>query len=153
MNETAKKVLGKLERQCARREYCRSDIYTKALRDLEGDSAAAGEVTDSLITDGYVSDLRYASAFAREKSGLTGWGPVKIKYALAAKHIDRGVIEAAMEEIDSDKAASRLDKLLTAKWKTLEGDPQAKLKLIKFALGRGYEYADIQDAIEDICNG
>ena len=153
MDEASKKILERLERQCAKREYCRSDIYSKALKALEGDSVKAAEVTDRLVADGYISDLRYASAFAREKAGLTGWGPVKIKFALSAKHIDRGTIDAALGEIDSDKAASKLDKLLAAKWKTLEGDPQAKLKLIKFALGRGYEYAEVQKAIEDICNG
>ena len=40
--------------------------------------------------------------------------------------------------------ADKLEKLMAAKRKSLEGDPQIKLKLIKYALTRGYEYDEIQ---------
>lgn len=144
MGPASEKLLKQLENQCARREYCSSDILSKACAKLEGDADAAREILDSLVKDGFVDDLRYASAFAREKSSLTGWGPVKIRFALGAKKIDRSIIDAAMQEIDSDKAEDKLARLLESKRKSLEGDPQAKLKLIKFALSRGYEYSEVQ---------
>lgn len=140
MDEKTKKIHSRLETQCAKREYCTSDIYKKALTKLEGDAAAAEELVAKLVADGFVSDLRYASAFAREKSSLTGWGPVKIRFALSAKRIPREVIEEALGEIDSEKADAKLERLLETKRKSLEGDPQMRLKLIKFALSRGYDY-------------
>lgn len=153
MDENAKKVLERLERQCVRREYCRSDIYSKALKALDDDRDAADEVTEALVSEKYVDDLRYASAFAREKSGLTGWGPLKIRMALSAKHIEKGIIDSALEDIDPERASARLRKALETKWKSLKGDPQAKLKLIRFALGRGYGYDEVKDAVDDICRG
>lgn len=153
MDDNTKKILEKLERQCARREYCRSDIFSKARKALDNDKEAAMEVTEILVSEGYVNDLRYASAFAREKSGLTGWGPMKIRMALDAKHIGKDIINSALEEIDGDKAEIKLRKTLETKWKSLEGDPQAKLKLLRFALGRGYEYDKVKEVVDDICRG
>ena len=144
MSPDCKKVLDRLETQCSKREYCTEDMRMKALKALEGDMKGALEIVDSLVADGYVDDLRYASAFAREKAALTGWGPVKIRFALQAKKISRGIIDEALLEIDEDKASDKLCRLIEAKRKSLEGDPQIELKLIKFALGRGYEYDEIQ---------
>lgn len=151
MDEKAKKVLGRLQNQCARREYCTADIMEKAIKAMEDDREAAAEIVASLKEDGFVSDLRYASAFAREKASLSGWGPVKIRFALAAKKIDRDTIAAALEEIDSDKAGEKLRRLLEQKWHTLQDDPQGKLKLLKFALSRGYNYDQVRDLAEEIC--
>lgn len=153
MDEKAKKVLDSLQAQCARREYCTSDILEKAIRKMEGDREGAEEIVASLIKDRYVEDLRYASAFAREKAGISGWGPVKIRYALSAKRISKADIDAALDEIDGSKAQEKLLRLLETKWKSLEGDPQAKLKLLKFALGRGYEYDDVKSIVDRMANG
>lgn len=153
MDEKAKKILSKLETQCSKREFCTSDIFAKALKACEGDKEAAGEIIASLKADRYVDDFRYASAFAREKSSISGWGPVKIRFALNAKKVPAEAIEAAFEDIDCDKAQDKLEKVMITKWKTLEGDPQAKLKLLKFALGRGYEYDEVREMAERICRG
>lgn len=148
MEDKKQRTYSSLENQCAKREYCTSDIYKKALDRLEGDSAAAEEIVAKLIANGFVSDLRYATAFAREKASLTGWGPVKIRFALSAKHIDREVIDEALGEIDAEKADAKLERLLEAKRRSLEGDPQIRLKLIKFALSRGYDYDTVKKFID-----
>lgn len=144
MDPEQKKVFDKLSAQCARREYCVTDVRNKALKALDGDVERAAAVVDALVADGYADDLRYAGAFAREKASLSGWGPVKIRYALRAKGVVAGTIDEALQEIDSDKAADRLGKLLDVKRKSLQGDPQLRLKLIRFALSRGYEYEEVQ---------
>ena len=90
------------------------------------------------------ASARYAGAFAREKSSLDGWGPVKIRYALRMKGIADAAIGEALDGVDTDKAEARLSKLIEAKRKSLEGDPQIRLKLIKFALSRGYEYDTVE---------
>lgn len=147
MDEKAKQILSKLEAQCSKREYCTADIYQKALAKLEGDREAAEEIVAALEADNFVSDLRYASAFAREKASLTGWGPVKIRFALSAKGIARETIDEALAEIEPEKAEARLERLLETKRKSLEGDPQIKLKLLKFALSRGYDYETVKKLV------
>lgn len=142
-----KKVLSHLQAQCARREYCTKDIRAKALKALGGNEAEADEIINSLIADGYLCDLRYASAFTREKSEIAGWGPSKISFALSAKGISKELIARSAEEIDRSRAAMKLEKLLIHKINTLKGDPQWKSKAIRFALGRGYRYDSIAETL------
>jgi len=142
--------LSRLQRLCSKAEYCSRDIYRKALKDLEGDADAAAAVVASLVEERYVDDARYAAAFAREKAGIQGWGPVKIRFQLRSKGIAEEVINAALQEIEPAKAADKLQRLLTAKHRTLEGDPACRLKLLKFALSRGYEYDEVEAALKDI---
>lgn len=150
MDDRQKKILDRLENQCARRECCSSDMLRKAAELLEGDEAAAREVLGILTEGGFVDDSRYAAAFAREKSGITGWGPYKIRLALAAKRIPKEIVDAALEDIDVSRAGQKLRRLLEAKWKTLEGDEAAKFKLLRYALSRGYEYEQIRGIVDEI---
>lgn len=143
-------ILSALQNLCVRREYCTSDIRRKALDRCEGDKAMADELVASLKADRFVDNVRYASAFAREKSSLTGWGPVKIRFALRAKGLSEGDIAAGLAEIEPDRASSRLESLLQNKWKTLSDDPAGRLKLIRFALSRGYEYSQVEDIVNEI---
>lgn len=148
--EEYSKVLDRLQAQCSKREYCSSDILRKGLTAFEGDRDQATKLLDSLIQDRFVDDLRYATAFAREKSRLTGWGPAKIKYMLVGKGIPRSIVDEALKEVDPDEAERKMRSVLEAKYKTLAGDPQEKFKLLKFGLTRGYEYDAIAPVVDDI---
>jgi regulatory protein len=141
------KILNNLRRQCSRREYCTSDVRKKAEKALEGDKEKAAEILDVLIGEKYVDDLRYSEAYAREKSSISGWGEVKIRYMLSAKGISKDIIVQALTQIDSQRAELRLEKLLENKYRTLKDDPQWKFKLLRFALGRGYSYDEVSDCI------
>ena len=149
MDEFAK-VLDRLQAQCVKREYSRSDIFKKALKAFEGDQDEAEKAVASLLEDRFVDDARYAVAFAREKARLSGWGPVKISFALSGKGISKAVIADALREVDPGEADSRMLSVLETKRKSLEGDPQIKFKLIKFALTRGYEYEKIAPVVDEI---
>ena len=141
------KTLNNLRRQCSRREYCTKDILAKAEKALEGNREEAQKILQTLIKEKYVDDLRYAEAYARDKSSIAGWGEVKIRYMLSAKGIDRETISKALEEIDVRKADDRLHKLLENKYRTLKDDPQWKMKLLRFALGRGYSYDEVNSVL------
>lgn len=145
MNE---KVADKMRRLCSRREYCVSAIRKKLMVQLDGNAPEAGEILEHLISERYVDDLRYASAYARDKASISGWGATKIRYMLSAKGISPEVISQALEEIDVSKAQVRLDKLLENKFKSLKDDPQCKLKMLRFGLGRGYAYEDVASVVD-----
>ena len=147
-----KKVADNLRRQCSRREYCSSDILKKAEKALDGDREQALHILKELVEEKYVDDLRYSCAYAREKSAISGWGNVKIRYMLSAKGISTEVISQALEEVDERKAEDRLEKLLENKYRTLKDDPQCRLKLLRFALGRGYSYEEADERIR-LLNG
>ncbi len=141
------KVLDNLRRQCSRREYCESDVLNKAEKALDGDKEQALHIVQKLVEEKYVDNLRYSSAYAREKSSISGWGEVKIRYMLSAKGVSKEVISRALEEIDRQRADSRLEKLLENKYRSLKDDPQWKMKLLRFALGRGYSYDEVSGCI------
>ena len=148
-----KEALLRLQALCSKREYCREDIFRKALKLLEDQSDPQGKaesLVQALQEDGFVDELRFSTAFAREKSALSGWGPLKIKNALMLKHIDRDTIKEALGEIDEQKAGEKLERALAYKWKSLKDDPQGRFKLLKFALGRGYEYEAIRALVDRI---
>lgn len=150
--EKINSVRAALERTCVKRECCSRQIYQKALKALDGDETAAQGIMDALIADKFVDDGRYAVAFAREKSALSGWGKIKIAYALRAKGISQKSIDQAWENVDCNTAQNRLEKLLHSKWEVLKDDPYGKFKLIKYALTRGYEYDEINSLVETIIN-
>lgn len=133
-------VTSRLMALCSRREYCSSDIYKKALDALEGNADEAGKVLERLQDEKYVDDRRYARAYARDKASIAGWGSVKIRYMLSAKGLARDVINEALAEVDSDTSDRRFEKLMLAKCRSLKGSDDVRLKLIRFAAGRGYGY-------------
>jgi regulatory protein len=150
MNE---KVADKMRRMCSRREYCVADIRKKLLVQLDGNAAEADEIIAMLLNEKYVDDLRYASAYARDKASISGWGAVKIRYMLASKGVSADIIASALDEIDSGKAQARLDKLMETKFKTLKDDPQCRMKMLRFALGRGYGYEEAASIVEALIKG
>lgn len=144
------KVLDRMRNLCSRREYCRSDIMKKVLKALDGDKAGAEKIIETLVREKYIDEIRYSSAFARDKASIAGWGETKIRYMLSAKGIPRDTISLALEEIDEGKAAGRLEKLMENKFKSLKDDPQCRMKMLRFALGRGYGYEEVSSVLDGL---
>ena len=144
------KVLNRMRNLCSRREYCRSDIMKKVLKALDGDKAGAEKIIETLVREKYIDEIRYSSAFARDKASIAGWGETKIRYMLSSKGIPRDTISLALEEIDEGKAAGRLEKLMENKFKSLKDDPQCRMKMLRFALGRGYGYEEVSSVLDGL---
>ena len=142
------KVADRMRALCSRREYCRKDVMKKVMTALDGDVAKAEEVIAKLVEERYVDDLRYATAFARDKASIAGWGEAKIRYMLSSKGIDRELIAQALDEVDDKRAETRLEKLMENKVRSLKDDPQCRLKLLRFGLGRGYSYDQVTEMID-----
>ena len=152
-NDVSNLVPSFIQSRCCRRECCSSDIYKKALKALDGDAGKASAILESLKADKYVDDYRYASAYIREKSAISGWGMAKISYMLAAKGIDRAIVCEAAKEADPAASSRKLESVLRNKYKSLSDDPAAKLKLLRFALGRGYSYDEVREVVERVMSG
>ena len=142
------KVADRMRALCSRREYCRKDVMKKVMTSLDGDREEAEKIVELLVSERYIDDLRYASAFARDKASLAGWGEVKIRYMLSSKGIDRELIAQALDEVDDKRAETRLEKLMENKVRSLKDDPQRRLKLLRFGLGRGYSYDQVTEMID-----
>jgi regulatory protein len=69
---------------------------------------------------------------------------------LSAKGISKGIISEALDSIDGEKASGRLEKLMETKARSLKDDPQAKLKMLRFGMGRGYSYEAVAEVTDKI---
>ena len=135
-------ALIRLETLCARAEQCESELRRKlATWQIAPDDADA--IIISLRSRRFVDDSRYAAAFVRDKYRFARWGRRKIEMALRQKRIDPDVAAEAMTEIDDKEYLSILRHIITAKAKPM-AKPLAyedRMKLLRFAVGRGYESA------------
>ena len=144
------KALDRMMALCSRREYCRKEILAKLVR-LEAEDPAG--IVEKLCKERYIDELRYATAFARDKSSLQGWGSLKIRVALQAKGIPAETIAAALGEIDAPAADARLAALLRNKLHQLRGETDEAVryrKILRFGLGRGYDYEQIKRTYDNL---
>lgn len=160
--ELYNKILSSLQSACSKREYCESEVLRKARKMCECDNKAADEaakksseesaekILEELKKDRFVDNLRYASAYAREKSSIAGWGKMKISHMLSLKGISKDIVNQALSEIDADKASSKLRNVIMTKYKSLASDPKCREKLLRFALGRGYGWDEAKDLIDSV---
>jgi regulatory protein len=145
-----------MQRVCSMRECCPADIRTK-LKRYKLDLAKTDMLIKSLEEDGFIDTRRYAFAFVRDKSSLSGWGPAKIRWTLKSKFIEKELIEEALAAITPEQGEERLATLLGKRLSVLkkrvaytagreerevERRDMEKLKasLVRFALSRGFEY-------------
>lgn len=137
----------KAETYCASAEHCIWDVRQK-LRQW----GATNEDTESIIAhlqaERFVDELRYCHAFVHDKLLYQGWGIMKMRAQLQAKHLSTAAIEQALNEIDRDTYMSVLTRVLATKKRSIKSaDPQAREKLIRFAMQRGFTYDEINGII------
>ena len=145
---TADEILYKLAAKCSTSEQCLSDIETKLTRyDLPDEEKT--RILKHLVEEKYIDDSRYAEAFVRDKYRFNKWGRIKIAQGLRMKGIDNDTISSAMEAIDEDEYLGILRDLIKAKRKSTRGknDYEINGKLMRFATGRGFEYAAIRQCL------
>lgn len=138
-----------LAAKCSTTELCLDDVQKRLDRfDLTDDQRQ--EIIDRLLREKYVDESRYAHAFANDKIRFSGWGRVKIGQALRQKHISTTIIAEALGDISDEQCLDVLRPLLAAKRRSVRGGSAYEVngKLIRFALGRGFEYELIRQCLD-----
>ena len=146
---TEEQARQKLEAQCARTEYCLSDIRRKMQR-WALTEAEKKRITEQLLKDRFVDEERYARAFVRDKFRFNRWGMVKIELELRRRGISQDVIDVAKEEVSDEDRTATLKRLLEEKAKTITAktDYERMGKLYRFALSKGYTYDEISQILD-----
>ncbi|EPT33349.1 regulatory protein RecX [Bacteroidetes bacterium oral taxon 272 str. F0290] len=142
--DTEEIMRNKAEIYCAAAERCLSDVTSKLIQ--WGASPEAMErILSHLLEERYLDEKRYAQAFVRDKYRFNGWGRLKIAMALRQKGIPNEPIDAGLNEIDEREYRQTLKALLQRKRKTVKGKTayEQNGKLIRLALGKGYEMNEI----------
>lgn len=136
---------------CSSAEHCTADIREKLARwgVTEADSRT---IIDRLVQERFIDEQRYAVAFVKDKFRFSGWGRIKMRYALQQKRIDGSDIDHALATLDEEQYNDRLLELLQAKSRSIrDDDPEARrAKLFRFATSRGFESALIFNALKQV---
>jgi len=153
MSEKAlfKIALEKAMAQCSRREYCSDDIRNKlSLWGVDNDDI--GKILRILISDNFINEPRYATAFVRDKFKYNKWGKVKIASHLKSKKIPSEIIGPALDSIDHEHYIIFLRGLLEVHRRTVKAKNQMdlKAKLLRFALSKGFESSLVYDILNDL---
>lgn len=158
---TPQQALTRLQAQCSRSEMCSGQVRRRLLRwsvaqqqkGLPGFSdQQVEEIVEALIKERFVDDARFAGAYVRDKARFAGWGAVKIAYNLKGLGVAESVVKAAIAENMKNFAPDRLKEILQKKWNRLKPGlalQQKREKVLRFALGRGFQYGQIMDIIKD----
>lgn len=146
---TGQQAFSKLATLCARSEHCQYDMLEK-MRQWGVSDEEQAEVMQRLVDGRYVDDSRYARAFVLDKVRYNKWGRRKVEQALWIKHIDKSVANEALDDISDEEYLSVLRPLLKQKRKSTKAQSEYELtmKLIKFALGRGFTMDIIKQCID-----
>lgn len=148
---SVKEALNSMAAYCAAAERCQSDVQ-KRLEKWELSEEEEQEVIVKLIQENFLSEERYARAYTNDKYKYAKWGKKKIAQGLYLKRVDDRVISEALGNIDYEVYIDNLKSILAQKAKTVKAnsDYEKNGKLVRFALGRGYEYGDISKVLPDV---
>ncbi len=136
---------------CSRSEKCAFEIREKLLLwDLSPENAEP--VLDKLKEEKYIDDERFARAYVKDKFRFNNWGKQKITHMLRAKKIPSDILELAFEEIEDETYREKLMKLLSDKVRSIKSTDiyDKRNKLMRFALGRGFETGKIYEALKEL---
>ena len=129
---------------CAQAEHCEQEMRDKMKRwAIEPD--AQDRVIARLIKERYIDNERYARAFVKDKIRYNKWGRRKVMQALWMKRIDNDILHQVLDEIDDKEYIDVLIPLLKQKRKAIKAksDYELNQKLVRFALGRGFDFSII----------
>lgn len=142
------KALAKLAVLCARAEYCTGDMEDKMRRwGLSGDDIK--ENISYLVANKYVDNARYCQAFVNDKIAYNHWGRRKIEQALWMKRVPESVSAPILDAVPEEDYINVLKPLIASKSATVkaESDYERQMKLMKFALGRGFSIDEIKQCL------
>jgi regulatory protein len=108
--------------------------------------AEIADAVERLIAGGALDDADFARRFAEDKRELAGWGPDRIREALAHRRIDRNLIDAAVEAEGAEGQLERAVALLARRGRPAE-DEASRASALSYLARRGYDAELAYDAV------
>lgn len=135
---------------CDLQERAHSDV-AKKLYSWGVYTDEINQIISELISANYLNEERFARAFAGGKFRIKKWGWKKIEIELKRKNVSKYSIALAKEELDDEDYLGTLKEVIDKKRNFVKANSDWELhqKLIRFALGKGYSYEDIQKVMGD----
>lgn len=137
---TEQDALFRVTALCAQCEQCEHSLREKMLK-WGLDEEACDRIIDQLYEEKYLDELRFARAYAKDKMRYNHWGRQKIDQGMRLLRISNASRRTALEELPAEEYAEILQHILATKARQVkaESNYERNGKLIRFALGRGFE--------------
>ena len=147
--KTEQEALITLTALCASSEHCSQEMLDKMTRWQLPEEEQA-RVMDYLVKNNYIDEERFTHAFVMDKIRYNKWGRRKIEQALWQKRIPKDIQTKILDEIDENEYLNVLRPLLKSKRRSIKAknDYELNMKLIKFALSRGFTFELIRQCID-----
>lgn len=144
-------ALLKLTTLCTQAEHCSQEMVEKMKR-WELPEEAIARNMQFLVEKKFIDDERFARFFINDKIKYNKWGRRKVEQALWMKRISKDISDPIFAEIEDGLYMEQLLPLMKSKYKTIKGknDYERSMKLIRFALGRGYSMELIHKCIDQM---
>jgi len=140
----------KMVNYCVYQDRCHQEVEQK-MRDFLLVPEAKDEILLYLMRENYLNEERFARSYIRGKFYIKSWGRIKIKNHLKFKGVPEKLINKSFDEIDEDDYERTLQKLWHDYYSRQGGTQvyQKKSKTIKYLLGKGFEYENIQEVMKE----
>jgi len=147
--KTEQEALITLTALCASGEHCSQEMLDKMTRWQLPEEEQA-RVMEYLVKNNYIDEERFTHAFVMDKIRYNKWGRRKIEQALWQKRIPKDIQTKILDEIDENEYLNVLRPLLKSKRRCIQAknDYELNMKLIKFALSRGFTFELIRQCID-----
>ena len=148
---TEQQALLKLTTLCTQAEHCSQEMLDKMKKWQLSEEAIARNM-EFLIQKKFVDDERFARFFINDKIKYNKRGRRKVEQALWMKHIPKDISDPIFEEIEDELYMETLLPLMKSKYKTIQAknDYERSMKLIRFAMGRGFSLDLIRKCIDQM---
>lgn len=147
--KTEQEALITLTALCAAGEHCQQEMLDKMNRWQLPEEEQA-RVMEYLVKNKYIDEERFTRAFVMDKIRYNKWGRRKIEQALWLKRIPKDIQTKILDETDENEYLNVLRPLLKSKRLSIKAnnDYELNMKLIKFALSRGFTFDLIRQCID-----
>jgi regulatory protein len=147
--KTEQEALITLTALCASGEHCSQEMLDKMTRWQLPEEEQA-RVMEYLVKNNYIDEERFTHAFVMDKIRYNKWGRRKIEQALWQKRIPKDIQTKILDEIDENEYLNVLRPLLKSKRRCIQAknDYELNMKLIRFALSRGFTFELIRQCID-----
>lgn len=139
---------------CARKEYSPVAMKKKLLS-WGATEPVAEEILSQLLAEEFLSEERFARAYAHDQSLFAHWGAAKILYHLRYQHgIRASVLEGVQSELAEQAAVEAEGEVLLSlllpriRKESLPLSTPVRAKLARFAYQKGYSYEQYQTALQ-----
>lgn len=149
---TRKEALSKAAFYCSTSEHCPAEVLEKLKQWGVDDKETQEEIIQCLMEEHYLDEQRFCRAFVHDKYRFNKWGRGKIAMTLKQKSLPTSCINEALETIDEEEYTTILAELLKAKDASIRSaSPYERYgKLMRFAIGRGFESEVVNRAIRTL---